>query len=87
MTDLKTCTKCGVDLPLSEFGEGRCWCKLCETLARREKHILRDEMNAFLVDIPCADCEGSFPPCAMQLDHHPDSAPKEHTIADLMSRW
>jgi hypothetical protein len=53
---------------------------------RRERHILRDEMNTFLADMPCADCEGIFPPCALQLDHHPDCEPKEHTIADLMSR-
>lgn len=87
MTEKKQeCTRCEVPLPVGAFGRGRCWCKLCETIARREKFILRDDMNAFLADMPCADCERVFPPCAMQLDHHPDCEPKEHTIADMMSR-
>lgn len=73
---MKTCRRCDRDKPLGEFGRDarrqdgkRVRCKDCDRdtqLAKKQGY--RDRL-AELKDGPCADCGGSFPPCAMEFDH------------------
>jgi hypothetical protein len=60
-------------------------CKSCDTLKTKEQTDRRREMLAEIKDVPCQDCGGSFPSCAMDFDHR-DPSEKQFDIGKTVTR-
>lgn len=78
---MKTCTKCGHELPLASFSQERkrgklvrrAECRTCQNrrtaVANRRKYERRRVVIDRLKEVPCLDCGQNFPPYMMDFDH------------------
>ena len=87
--DTKICSKCGKELPLTEYysrgnGKLRAECKKCHSNYVKNKYQERKNLvNEIKLDIGCAKCGEKRP---YMLDfHHKDPSIKDTTIARLTS--
>lgn len=98
MEETRKCKKCGKELPISDFDEGRHQCKECRREYRRQHRKEKPEIHRaqqtrrqkrvkdWLYDMkkPCIICGESEPVC---IDfHHKDPNEKEFTIGKHQSR-
>lgn len=98
MEETRKCKKCGKELPISEFDEGRHQCKECRRKYRSQHRkdkpeIHRAQQNRrsqrvkewfYEMKTPCIICGESEPVC---IDfHHIDPNEKEFTIGKYRSR-
>jgi hypothetical protein len=83
---MKTCFKCKKEFDISHFYKSQNQCKDCtkanvkrcqnlnQARYNKYKFISRDRNKEWLEkqkQVPCIDCGGEFPPCAMHFDHLP----------------
>lgn len=87
--DTKKCSKCGKELPLTEYysrgnGRLRSECKVCHKNYVKNKYLERkEEVNNIKTSYKCAKCGESR---SYTLDfHHKDPTIKDNTIARLTS--
>lgn len=84
---VRRCSKCEEDKDTSDFYKSGAYCKVCTKLYHRgTRKERRDELRRALEDIkkvPCKDCGGRFPSCAMDFDHL-EKGSKEHSIAQMV---
>ena len=61
-----------------------CRCEICTEAHRAYKKVQRDKMKELtdtLKDVPCADCNTTYPPYVMQFDHRPDEDKRDNVAA------
>ena len=98
MEETRKCKKCGKELPISDFDEGRHQCKECRRAYRRQHRKDKPEIHKaqqtrrqqrvkdwlYEMKTPCIVCGESEPVC---IDfHHKNPEEKEFTISKHQSR-
>jgi hypothetical protein len=93
----KTCSKCRVTKPLSEFYQStryksgyvspckECACEIVKVGQRKRRREFRDVVLTHKSNIPCPDCKQSYPSCVMDFDHRPGET-KAFEISQMLGK-
>ena len=83
----KFCPRCDQHKTLAHFNKAKTgrhkrqgYCKDCTTKYLKSKITIAKLIMDVRKAVPCADCKGSFPACAMSFDHLRD---KKHQVSSM----